>query len=156
MSVQHYMDIAIEEAIKTKDTNDVPVGAIIVKNNEIIAKAHNKIQALNNPLYHAEIIAIHTAINILKTKYLTDCEIYTTLEPCVMCAGAIALARPRRIYIGAEDGKSGACGSVINVIQDKRFNHNCEVYFGINADKCKSLLVDFFQSIRKEKHIGSI
>ena len=149
MSAQHFMGIAIEEAIKTKDTADVPVGAVIVKNNEIIAKAHNKVQEFNNPLWHAEIIAIDSAVNTLKSKYLTDCDIYVTLEPCIMCAGAIMLARLRRIYIGTEDIKSGACGSVINVVQDKRFNHNSEVYFGINEDKCKSLLIDFFKSIRE-------
>lgn len=153
MPVQHFMDIAIEEAIKAKDTNDVPVGVVIVRNNEIISKTHNKIQAFNNPLYHAEIIAINSAIDILKTKYLTDCDIYTTLEPCVMCAGAIILARIRRIYIGVEDEKSGACGSVINVFRNNRFNHNSEVYFGINEHKCKLLLVDFFKNIRKEKNI---
>ena len=149
-SAQDFMAIAIEEAIKGKEIGEVPVGAIIVRHNEIIAKSHNKIQSQNNPLFHSEIIAINSAIEILRTKYLTDCDIYVTLEPCVTCAGAIVLSRLRRLYIGTEDMKSGACGSVFNIVKEKRLNHNVEVYFGINEYKCKLLLTDFFKEIRNK------
>ena len=145
----NFMNDAIEEAIKAKDSNDVPVGAIIIKDNLIIAKGFNKVQSLNNPLQHAEIIAISSALDCLKTKYLTDCDMYVTLEPCSMCAGAIVLSRIRRLFIGTEDSKSGACGSVINIVQNKQLNHNPEIYFGFCEEKCKSLLVDFFNEIRK-------
>ena len=145
---QDFMSLAIEEAMKTNESGDVPVGVVIVKNNEIIAKSHNKVQLLNNPIYHAEIIAINSAINCLETKYLIDCDMYVTLEPCVMCAGAIVLSRIKRLYIGTEDMKSGACSSVFNIVQDRRLNHYTEVYFGINEEKCKKLLVNFFNDVR--------
>lgn len=148
---QDFMFIAIEEAMKAKKMDDVPVGAVIVKNNEIISKEHNKVQELNNSLMHAEIMAINSAISILGTKYLTDCDMYVTLEPCAMCAGAIVLSKIRRLYIGTEDIKNGACGSVFNIVQEKKLNHFTEIYFGINEKKCKDLLTDFFQNIRKQK-----
>jgi len=146
---QHFMSFAIEEAMRTKETNDVPVGCVIVKDNKIIAREHNKVQLLNNPLYHAELIAINSAVKYLGEKYLTDCDMYVTLEPCCMCAGAIVLSRIKRLYIGVEDIKSGACGSVFNIVHSEYLNHKTEVYFGIKEEECKILLVDFFRGIRK-------
>jgi tRNA(adenine34) deaminase len=147
---QDFMNIAIEEAMTTKKNGDVPVGAVIVKNNEIITKCANKVQLLNNSLYHAEMLVIKQAIITLGTKYLTDCDMYVTLEPCSMCAGAILLARIKRLYIGTEDPKTGACGSVINIVQNNNLNHNVETYFGINESKCKFLLTNFFENIREK------
>ena len=147
---QDFMSAAVDEAMKTRETEDVPVGAVLVRNNEIIARGYNKVQLLNNPLCHAEIIAINSAVAFLGTKYLIDCDMYVTLEPCCMCAGAIVLSRIRRLYIGVEDAKSGACGSVFNIFQDKNLNHKPEIYFGINEEKCKALLVDFFKNIREQ------
>jgi len=146
-----FMLVAIEEAMKASKVGDVPVGSVIVKNNDIISKGHNKVQLLNNPLFHSEIMAINSAVSTLGTKYLTDCDMYVTLEPCSMCAGAIVLSRIRRLYIGTEDTKNGACGSIFNIVQDKRLNHYTEIYFGINEEKCKDLLTFFFKDIRKTK-----
>jgi tRNA(adenine34) deaminase len=145
---QNIMEAAIEEAMIAKQKGEVPVGAVITYSNEIIARGHNQIIQTNNSLAHAEIIAIHSAMKILNQKYLNECDLYVTLEPCCMCAGAIVLARIRRLYIGAEDSKIGAAGSLYNIVQDKNLNHYCEIYSGINEKECKKILTDFFAEIR--------
>ena len=144
------MKIAINEAIIAKEKGEIPVGAVITYKNEIIAKNHNQIIEKNNPLFHTELIAINCAINKLNQKYLCDCDMYVTLEPCVMCAGAIILSRMRRIYIGLENPKTGAVGSVFNIVQNNNLNHKCEVYYGIKEDDCKKLLKDFFLELRNK------
>ena len=147
-----FMEIAISEAEIAKKNGDVPVGAVIVRNNEIIAKAHNQVILQNDALAHAEIIAIKAASQKLNQKYLNDCDLYVSLEPCPMCAGAIVLSKIKRVYIGAEDSKTGAGGSVYNILQDKRLNHYCEVYSGIAQSQCSKILSDFFAQLRKENH----
>lgn len=147
--VRDIMELAIEEAIIAKANNEIPVGAVITFKGEILAKAHNQVIKTNNPLAHAEIIVINDALAKLNKKHLNECDLYVTLEPCCMCAGAIVLARIKRLYIGTENYETGAAGSLYNIVQDKKLNHYCEVYYGINEDKCKQLLNAFFEEIRK-------
>ena len=151
-----FMEIAISEAEIAKENGDVPVGAVIIKNNEIIAKSHNQVVLQNDALAHAEIIAIKEASKKLNQKYLNDCDLYVSLEPCPMCAGAIVLAKIKRVYIGAEDSKTGAGGSVYNILQDKRLNHYCEVYSRIAQAQCSKILSDFFTQLRKENRYQQI
>ena len=143
-----YMEYAISEARKAISEGEVPIGAVIVKNDEIIAYAHNTTQQNKNSTCHAEINAINMACCYLKEKYLTECELYVTIEPCAMCAGAIINSKIKRVYIGAQEPKTGCCGSVINLLNNTSFNHNPEVYYGINEDECKSLMKNFFNDLR--------
>ena len=146
-----FMEIALNEAEIAKQNGDVPVGTVITLNGEIIAKSHNQVVLLNDCLAHAEILAIKEASQKIQQKHLIDCDMYVTLEPCPMCAGAIVLARIRRIYIGTDDPKTGAGGSIYNILQDKKLNHYCEVYSGISQAQCSKILSDFFTKIRNEK-----
>ncbi|AGC67113.1 tRNA-specific adenosine deaminase TadA [Thermoclostridium stercorarium subsp. stercorarium DSM 8532] len=143
-----FMAEAIEEAKKALAEDEVPVGAVITHRGKIIAAAHNLRETLNRATAHAEILAIEKACSILNSWYLTDCDLYVTLEPCIMCAGAIVNARIRSLYFGAFDPKAGACGSVIDVFRLKELNHRVTVYAGIMEDECASLLTKFFRSKR--------
>lgn len=143
-----FMAEAIEEAKKALAEDEVPVGAVITHRGKIIAAAHNLRETLNRATAHAEILAIEKACSILNSWYLTDCDLYVTLEPCIMCAGAIVNARIRSLYFGAFDPKAGACGSVIDVFRLKELNHRVIVYAGIMEDECASLLTEFFRSKR--------
>ena len=143
-----FMLEAIRLARIAENKGDVPVGAVIVKNNKIIAKAFNKKQRKNNALLHAEIIAINKACKKLKSYRLNDCEMYVTLEPCPMCAGAIISARIGKLYFGAFDKKAGCCGTLYNLMEGK-FNHKPQVEGGIHQDECASLLTEFFKKRRK-------
>jgi tRNA(adenine34) deaminase len=145
-----YMEMAIDEAKIAAQNEDVPVGCVIVHNDDVIANSHNQVVADGNPLAHAEMLAIKQAITTLGNRHLNECDLYVTLEPCSMCAGAIVLARIRRVYIGAEDSKTGAAGSVYNILQDRRLNHYCDVYSGIRHDECSKLLSDFFTALRQK------
>ncbi len=147
----YYMQIALKEAYKSLKNNDVPVGAIIVYKDKIISRAYNKIEKSNNSLLHAEILAINSAIKKYDYKHLLDCELYVTLEPCSMCAGAIVLSRIKKVYIAAKDSKSGACGSIINLVQNKSLNHQCELETGILENESSKLLKDFFKKLRDQK-----
>lgn len=151
MLIRDYMKLAVEEAKLSLISGDVPIGAIIVHQGEIIAKAHNQVEELKNPLAHAEITAINLASQFLSSKFLLDCDMYVTLEPCSMCAGAIVLSKIRRLYIGAEDEKTGACGSVYNIVQNYRLNHQTELYIGILKDECSKIITDFFEDLRAKK-----
>ena len=142
-----YMKKALEQAKIAYDADEVPVGCIIVKNNEIIAKARNTTQEENNATCHAEINAINMACDKLGCKTLDDCEMYVTLEPCAMCSGAIINARIKRLYIGAQEPKSGCCGSVYNLF-DGKLPWKTEVYMGFCEDESKILLKKFFDSKR--------
>lgn len=146
-----FMEIALAEARFAVNNGDVPVGAIIVKGGKIISKAHNEVVLNNNPLAHAEMLAIDRAVQAVGDKNLSGCDLYVTLEPCAMCAGAIVLARIRRVYIGTDDTKTGACGSIYNILQDRRLNHYCEIYNGISSERCARLLSDFFSKLRETK-----
>ncbi|KGK86393.1 nucleoside deaminase [Clostridium sp. HMP27] len=139
---------AIKEAKKAEDLGEVPVGAVIVQDNKIIARAHNMIEVLKDPTAHAEVLAIRRACEFTENWRLSGCELYVTLEPCPMCAGAIYQSRINKVYIGTFDPISGACGSVINVLQNNYLNSNIDVRWIYNKE-CSVLLKSFFKSKRK-------
>ncbi len=137
---------ALEEAKKGYKKGEVPVGAVLVKNNEIIARGHNLVETNNDPTAHAEILVIREASE--KIGRLTNCDLYVTCEPCSMCAGAIVWAKIENLYIGTYDLKAGGCGSVFNIVQEKRLNHRVNVEFGILKDECSNIMKSFFQELR--------
>ena len=143
-----YMEQAIIEAGKASELGEVPVGAIIVHKGEIIARAHNLREKNNNARDHAEILVINEACKKLNSWRLDHCELYVTLEPCPMCAGAIINSRIGTVYFGAYDSKGGACGSVVDLFAKGSFNHSPTVYGGIMEDACEEVLKDFFQKLR--------
>ena len=144
-----YMELALNEAIKADKKNEVPVGAIIVnKNGEIIAKAHNLVETNNNSTCHAEKLVIEKALKVIGSRFLDDCDIWVTLEPCVMCAGLIKQTRIRRLYYGAEDKKGGAVDNGVRVFSNNNAQRSIEVYGGISSTKSEQLLKDFFQKLR--------
>ena len=143
---QNFMKYAIDEAKKAYNKGEIPVGAIIVKNKKIIASSHKETN--NNPLHHAEILAIKEAVKITKNWRLNDCDMYVTLEPCVMCAGAILNARIRNLYFGAYDYKFGACFSNDNIFITNKNMCSTTVYGGIMEEECKKIIDEFFNSIR--------
>ncbi len=140
---------ALKEAKESLEKEEPPVGAVIVKDSKIISRGHNLRESLQDPTAHAEIIAIRSAANILGSWRLIDCTIYVTLEPCIMCAGAMILARIKRLVYGARDPKAGAAGSLMNILNDKRLNHQVEVNMGILETECGEILREFFSSRRK-------
>lgn len=142
-----FMIEAIIEAEKSMLLKEVPVGAIIVKDNNIIARAHNLRETLNSPLAHAEILAIEKASEAIRNWRLNECSMYVTLEPCPMCAGAILQSRISNLYIGTFDPTAGACGSVINVLQNDSLNHWTNIHW-LYDDKCSNILMEFFKSRR--------
>jgi tRNA(adenine34) deaminase len=143
-----YMKEALKEAQKAFQEDEVPVGAVIVHKGKIIARGHNQVERLKDPTAHAEILALTSAANFLKTKWLNDASLYVTIEPCSMCAGALVLARTRNLYFGAKDPKAGACGSVVNIVNHKKLNHRIKVKSGILQKECSSLLKEFFKKKR--------
>ena len=147
---EQFMRLALESAKIAEENGDVPIGAVIVHQNQIIAKAYNQREQLNDPTAHAEIIALTQAAAALESWRLTGCSIYVTLEPCPMCAGALVLARIDRLVFGCADPKTGACGSLYNIVQDNRLNHRLEVQPGILANECAKQLQDFFEKRRTE------
>lgn len=149
--MEKYMDIAIKLAQKAYKKDEVPVGAIIVKDNKVIAKGYNKRQRTQDATLHAEIIAIKKACKKLHSFRLSDCTLYVTLEPCAMCAGAIINARLGKVVFGAYDKKYGCCGSLYNLPEDSRFNHRPEVIGGIKEQDCKTLMTTFFENKRRSK-----
>ena len=142
------MSLAIKEAIKAKNKDEVPVGAIIVGGcGNVIAKAHNLVQTRNDPTCHAEKLVIEKALKITDQKFLNDCDIWVTLEPCVMCAGLIKQTRIRRLYYGAEDKKGGAVENGVRVFSDNKTS--IEIYSGFSATQSERLLKDFFHNVRQ-------
>lgn len=148
MMQKNFMKIALQEAKKAAQIDEVPIGAVIVKDGEIISKAHNTRESTKNSTAHAEIIAIKKACEVLDAWRLTDCEMYVTLEPCLMCSGAILESRIKKLYIGAMDPKKGAAGSVLNAFEDYWFHHKCDVEKGIMQEECSNLLKVFFKNKR--------
>jgi tRNA(adenine34) deaminase len=144
-----FMKEAIREAKVAFDKDEVPIGAIIVYQDKIIARAHNQVELLKDPTAHAEMIAITKATSFLKTKWLNVCSIYVTIEPCSMCAGALVLARIERLYFGAKDSKTGACGSIMDIVNNRELNHRLKVKKGILEQECGLLLTEFFERKRK-------
>lgn len=148
---EKFMKEALKEALKAYEKKEVPVGAVIVKDGKVIARAHNIKEEKRDTTKHAEILAISKASKKLSSWRLTDCEMYVTLEPCSMCAGACIQARIKKICIGTMDLKTGACGSVFNLLEDYTFNHKVELETGILQKECENLLKKFFKELRQEK-----
>ena len=146
-----FMKQALKEAKKAYEKLEVPVGAVIVKDGKIIARAHNLKETKTDTTKHAEILAIQKASKKLESWRLLDCEMYITLEPCSMCAGAIINSRIKKVYIGALDEKTGTAGSVLNLFEDYKFNHKVEVEKGVMQEECENILKDFFKMLRKYK-----
>ena len=148
---EKYMKEALKEAKKAYNKLEIPVGAVIVKDGKIIARAHNQKETKFDTTKHAEILAIQKASKKLGAWRLKDCEMYVTLEPCSMCAGAIINSRIKKVYIGTSDEKTGAVGSVLNLFEDYKFNHNVEFEKGILQEQCEKILKDFFKELRRIK-----
>jgi tRNA(adenine34) deaminase len=144
------MRIAIDQAKIAEENGDVPIGAVIVYKDQIIAKAYNQREQLQDPTAHAEIIALTQAAAYLESWRLNGCTIYVTLEPCPMCAGALVLARIDRLVYGCDDPKTGACGTLYNIVQDSQLNHRLEVTSGVLANECSQVLQEFFEKRRDE------
>lgn len=152
-SSEKFMKEALKEARKAYDKLEVPVGAVIVKDGKIIARAHNLKETKFDTTKHAEILAIQKASKKLNSWRLLNCEMYVTLEPCSMCAGALINSRVKKVYIGANDEKTGAVGSVLNLLEDYTFNHKVEIEKGILKEECEGLLKKFFKILRENKRI---
>lgn len=148
---EKFMREALKEAKKAYKKEEVPVGAVIVKDGNIIARAHNIKEGKKLATCHAEILAIQKASKKLNAWRLEGCQMYVTLEPCCMCAGAMIQARIQKVYIGTMDNKTGACGSVFNLLEDYTFNHKVEYQTGILKEECEKILQDFFKELRKKK-----
>lgn len=151
MLEEKFMKEALKEAKKAYEKLEVPVGCVIVKEGKIIARAHNLKETKLDTTKHAEILAIQKASKKLESWRLLDCEMYVTLEPCSMCAGAIINSRIKKVYIGTTDEKTGACGSVLNLFNDYTFNHKVELERGIMKEECEKILKDFFKELREIK-----
>ena len=151
-----YMKEALKEAKKAYKKLEIPVGAVIVKDGEIIARAHNVKEEKKDTTKHAEILAIQKASKKLDSWRLNECEMYVTLEPCSMCAGALIQARLKKVYIGALDQKTGACGSVLNLLEDYKFNHQVEVEKDVLREECENILKSFFKELRIIKKNGDV
>ena len=145
-----FMKVALKEAEKAFNEQEIPVGAVIVKDGKIIARAHNQKETKKDTTKHAEIIAIQKASKKIGAWRLIDCEMYVTLEPCAMCAGAIINSRIKKVYIGTKDEKTGAVGSVFNLFRDYKFNHFVEYETGIMKEECETIIKQFFKKLRRK------
>ncbi len=152
---EHFMQEALKEARKAFDADEVPVGAVIVCKNRIIARGYNLTERLNDVTAHAEMQAFTAAASYLGGKYLTDCTLYVTLEPCVMCAGAVSLARIDRVVFGAFDPRKGGVGSLYNILRDDRLNHMVEISSGVLEKECSQILSVFFEEVRQTKAVDN-
>lgn len=145
---KRWMRIAFQEAERAFDEQEVPVGAVVVHNGQIVGRGHNMVEQLNDPTAHAEMIAITAACETLGVKYLSQCTMYVTLEPCPMCAGAIVWSKMKRLVFGAFDEKAGSSGSLYNITRDQRLNHRVDVVSGVDSERATGLLQDFFRQHR--------
>ena len=146
-----FMKEALKEAKKAYDKEEIPVGAVIVRNDKIIARGHNIKELKKDTTKHAEIIAIQKASKNMEAWRLEGCTLYVTLEPCAMCAGALIQSRIKKVVIGTMDNKTGACGSVLNLLEDYKFNHQVEIETGIMETECREIVQQFFKELRKKK-----
>lgn len=146
-----FMQAAIEEAKAAENKAEVPIGAVLVYEGEIIARGHNARESEQNAVAHAELIAIEEACKKTGSWRLEDTTLYVTLEPCPMCSGAIILSRVKRVVYGASDPKAGCAGTLMNLLTDERFNHQCEVTEGVLKEECGELLSNFFRKLRQQK-----
>lgn len=158
MAIEHlqdedFMREAIKEAKKAEERNEVPIGAVIVMEGKIVARAYNLRENEQNAIAHAELLAIDRACKDIGSWRLEESTLYVTLEPCPMCAGAIILARVKRVVYGAADPKGGCCGTLMNLLGDERFNHQSEVTSGVLEKECGQMLSDFFRKIRDRKKL---
>jgi tRNA(adenine34) deaminase len=151
---EKYMRLAIDEALKAKDKLEVPIGAVIVQNDEVVASAYNLRETEQRSVAHAELLAIDEACKKLRTWRLEDATLYVTLEPCPMCAGAIVLSRVKRVVFGAYDPKGGCAGTLLNLLEFEKFNHQAQVVGGVLEEECGSLLTTFFRELRQRKKAG--
>lgn len=149
------MNIAIEEAKKAETIGEVPIGAIIIHEDHVIARGHNVRETTQQVLSHAELEAIRVANKKLNSWRLEGCTMYVTLEPCPMCAGALVQARIDRVVFGAFDPKAGCVGTLMNLVDDQRFNHQVAVTSGVLEEECSTLLTDFFRKLRQCKQNDS-
>ncbi|MDN7243847.1 tRNA adenosine(34) deaminase TadA [Planococcus sp. N028] len=148
---QYYMELAIEEAEKAAAKGEVPIGAVIVHDGKVIARAHNLRETTQNAVTHAELLVIQEACSQLGSWRLENTHLYVTLEPCPMCAGAILQSRIPRVIYGARDAKAGSVDSLYRLLNDDRFNHQCDVKENVLADECGQLLTNFFRALRENK-----
>ena len=146
--IYRFMYEALQEAERAYDDDEVPVGAVVVHKNKIVGRGHNQIEKLNDATAHAEMIALTSASNHIKNWRLSECSIYVTLEPCIMCTGALLSSRIDNLYFGASDTKFGACGSVHNLVENSKTNHTIKVFSGILAKESEDLLKSFFAKKR--------
>ncbi len=151
MNDQSYMMLALDEARKAAGRGEVPIGAVIVHRDTVIASAGNRIEQDQDPSSHAELLAIREAVRALGDRRLENCTLYVTLEPCAMCSGAIVNARLPRVVFAAHDPKAGAVQSLYQLLNDSRLNHRCEVSSGICAEESSALLREFFQQLRESR-----
>lgn len=145
---QRYMARAYQLAEQAYAEDEVPVGAVVVHKGTIIGKGYNQVERLNDPTAHAEMLAISAACESISEKYLKDCTLYVTLEPCPMCAGAAVWSKLGQLVFGATDPKAGSCGSLFNIAANKKLNHQTEIIHGIMEAECEGLLKEFFQNKR--------
>lgn len=150
----YFMKLAIEEAKKAEEIQEVPIGAVVVVGGEVISRAHNLRETEQRSVAHAELLAIDDACKKLGTWRLENATLYVTLEPCPMCAGAIVLSRVKRVVYGAVDPKGGCAGTLMNLLTEDRFNHQSEVVAGVLEEECGSLLTNFFRELRKKRKKG--
>ncbi len=148
---EYWMGLAFKEAEKAYRQNEIPVGAVVVVENRIIGRGYNQIETLQEPTAHAEMIALTSAAATLGSKWLYGATLYVTLEPCSMCAGAIVLTRLSTLVFGTRDPKTGACGSIFNLVQDERLNHQVEIVENVMENQCSGILKDFFLKLREKK-----
>lgn len=145
------MEEALKEAEKAAVLGEVPIGAVIVKDGNIVGRGHNLTETAKDPTAHAEMEAIRQAARNLGGWRLIGCDMYVTAEPCAMCAGAIVWSRIETLHIGTMDPKAGACGSVFNIVQEKKLNHNVKIEIGMLQEQCSGILKDFFRNLRRTK-----
>lgn len=151
MNPEDFMQEALKEAEKALSIGEVPIGAVIERDGVIIGRGHNMTETSKDPTAHAEVLAIREAAQKLGGWRLLGCRMYVTTEPCSMCAGAMVLARLQKVYIGTPDPKTGACGSLMNILQDERLNHSVQIETGIMQQQCEKIMKSFFQKLRKKK-----
>lgn len=152
---EKYMREALKQARKAYDLDEVPIGCVIVYQDKIIARGYNRRRIEMNTLLHAELNAIRKASKKLGDWRLDDCEMYVTLEPCQMCAGAIVQSRIKKVYIGCMNPKAGCAGSILNLLQVEKFNHQVEIEQGILEEECSTIMKSFFKKLRKNKNLDS-
>lgn len=146
-----FMREALKEAEKAKEIAEVPIGAVIVKNKKVIARGYNQRETTNRAITHAEILAIEEANQTLDNWRLEDCALFVTVEPCVMCSGAIVMSRIPNVYYGASDYKGGTAGTLMNLLEEERFNHQATVEAGVLQEECSQLLSSFFKELRQKR-----